>query len=223
MLDRKNQPTVLTIDQGWARGVSERSDYTYTLMDLMTPRLYLIDMGEKNITDVSDVFFKGRREDYILKSIGAGPEIAGRGSIEFQVFDPDDGFCSRIFVWPSPAEPELRQVQRMIARIQIHPEALLPLLGPAAKGLLPNCVRAEMDALHEISQHGLIAMRINNKGETTLRISKLRNSGTTEACMMRLPTQYETETPLGSARKTLARRLFGGRDKPAEPLYLKCP
>ncbi|MEW6764659.1 MAG: hypothetical protein AB1344_02570 [Pseudomonadota bacterium] len=223
MLDRKGKPTTIVIEDGWARGATYRSDYTYTLMDLRTPRLYLIDMGERTVSDVSDVFLKGKRIEYGLTRIGPGPEVAGRPTVEYKVSDIDDEDCARIFLWPTPPEQDLLELQNLFAQVRVFPEALLPFLGPLAQGLMSSCVRAELDALGELSRKGLIAMRVNYKGETTLRISEVRHEGSIPACMMKLPGHYQQESPPTLALKLLKRRLFGGREKPPEPLTLSCP
>lgn len=223
MFDRKGKPTTIVIQDGWARGATYRSDYTYTLMDLRTPRLYLIDMGEQTVSDVSDVFLKGKRIYYGLKRIGPGPEVAGRPTTEYHVSDINDEHCAQIFLWPTPPEQDLRDLQKLLAQIQIYPEALLPGLGVLAQGLLSPCVRAEMDALGELSERGLIARRINNQGIETLRIGAIRTEGKIEPCMMAPPKHYTLESAPVLAMKLLKRRLFGGREKPPVPLTLSCP
>lgn len=223
MFDRKGKPTTVVIQDGWARGATYRSDYTYTLIDLRTPRLYLIDMGERTFSDVSDVFLKGKRIYYGLTHVGPGPEVAGRPTEEYRISDINDEHCAQIFLWPTPPEQDLRDMQNMFAQIRVFPEGLLPGLGALAQGLMSPCVRAELDALGELSRKGLIARRVNSHGTETLRIGVIRTEGRIEPCMMALPKHYQIESPPTLAIKLLKRRLFGGREKPPEPLTLRCP
>lgn len=224
LLDRQNQITTLTFQDGWMRGVSPKSDYIYTLVNLKKQRIYIIDMGDKTNTDVTPVFMNGSPHEFKLEALGAGPKVAGRDTQQYQISDDEGEACSRIFLWEQPLEEELVDLQGLLRQIKIDPESLLPVLGPLADGVIPKCVRAEMDALGKLSQKGLIAMRINQEDITTLRIQSVKpTEQEIPNCMMTPPKHYQPETPPSLAMELIVRRLTGGREKPPTPLTNNCP
>ena len=224
LVDRNGQITTLTFQNGWMRGVSPRSDYIYTLMNLKMQRIYLIDMGDKTNTDVTPVFMNGTPHEFGLVALGSGSRVAGRDTKEYLITNDEGVHCAHIFLWEHELEGELVDLQNLLKRIKIDPESLLPVLGPLADGVIPKCVRAEMDALGPLSQKGLIAMRVNQKGITTLRIQGIKTiEQDIPVCMMNLPKHYQPETPPSLAMELIVRRLTGGRNKPATPLTNECP
>ncbi len=224
LVDRHGQITTLTFQDGWMRGVSPKSDYIYTLVNLKKQRIYIIDMGDKTNTDVTSVFMNGTPHEFGLAASGAGPTIAGRDTQEYQISDDEGELCSRIFLWEQPLEEELVNLQSLLRRIKIDPESLLPVLGPLADGVIPKCVRAELDALGTLSQKGLVAMRINQEDVTTLRIQSIKpTEQEIPSCMMTPPKHYQPETPPSLAMEMIVRRLTGGREKPPTPLITDCP
>jgi len=224
LIDRHKEITTLTFQDGWMRGISPNSDYVYTLMNLQAKRIYIIDMGDKTNTEVSRVFMRGSPHPFEITELGAGPKVADRETKKYQITNQDGEKCASIYLWEGELEEELVLLKGLLEKIKIDPESLLPALGPLADGLMPECVRAEMDALGILSQKGLIAMRINQKGETTLKIQKIqRTQQSIPSCMMTPAKHYQPETPPSLAMEMIVRRLFGGRDKPAKPLTNACP
>ncbi|TQV64913.1 MAG: hypothetical protein FNT29_03175 [Halothiobacillaceae bacterium] len=221
--DRKGKVTLITIHDGWARGQTQKSDYTYVLADLKTPGAYFIDMGERTVTDASKVFFGGERLYFDMSKVGAGPEVAGRPTTEYVIRDIYDNLCSRTFIWEQPPEPELQQLQGFFSQIRVHPRSIMPGLGILAQGLLSPCARAELDAFGLLAKKGLPAMRINAWGETTFRITEVRKADDTRPCMLALPRTYADSPAPILAMKILNRALWGGREKPPAPLTTECP
>ncbi|MGC8731729.1 MAG: hypothetical protein ACP5OY_08435 [Halothiobacillaceae bacterium] len=222
-VDRKGKVSLITLQGGWARGQSEKSDYTYVLADLTAPRVYFVDMGERTLTDATRVFFGGERLFFGLEKVGAGPEVAGRPTTEYIIRDGNDALCSRIFLWERPPERDLQQLQDFFAAVRVNPREIMPGLGALAQGLLSSCARAELDAIGELARRGLPVMRINAWRETTFRVTAVRREEGIRACMLALPQSY-TDTPAPAlALKILNRALWGGRPKPPTPLTLECP
>lgn len=222
-VDRKGKVSLITLHNGWARGQSEKSDYTYVLADLEAPRVYFIDMGERTLTDATRVFFSGERLFFSLEKTGAGPEVAGRPTTEYIIRDINDQLCSHIFLWDRPPERELQQLQDFFAAVRVNPREIMPVLGTLAQGLLSSCVRAELDAFGELAQRGLPVMRINAWNETTFKVTAVRHNQNVKACMLALPQSYANTPAPALALKILDRALWGGRPKPPTPLTLECP
>ncbi|MDM7322277.1 MAG: hypothetical protein P3W87_003130, partial [Gammaproteobacteria bacterium] len=208
---------------GWARGQSEKSDYTYVLADLTAPRVYFVDMGERTLTDATRVFFGGERMFFGLEKAGAGPEVAGRPTTEYIIRDSNDAICSRIFLWERPPEHDLQQLQDFFAAVRVNPREIMPGLGALAQGLLSSCARAELDAIGELARRGLPVMRINAWRETTFRVTAVRQGDGIKACMLALPQSYADLPAPALALKILNRALWGRRPKPPTPLTLECP
>lgn len=222
-VDRRDKVSLITIENGWARGQTEKSDYTYVLADLTAPRVYFVDMGERTLTDATRVFFGGERLFFNLEKVGTGPEVAGRPTTEYIIRDGNDTLCSRIFLWERPPERDLQQLQDFFAAIRVNPREIIPALGTLAQGLLSPCVRAELDAFGTLAQRGLPVMRINAWNETTFKVTALRKGEGIKPCMLAPPASY-TNTPAPIlALKILNRALWGGRPKPPTPLTLECP
>jgi hypothetical protein len=222
-VDRNGKVSLITLQGGWARGQTEKSDYTYVLADLTAPRVYFVDMGERTLTDATRVFFGGERLFFNLEKAGAGPEVAGRPTTEYIIRDGNDTLCSRIFIWDRPPERDLQQLQDFFAAMRVNPREIMPGLGALAQGLLSPCARAELDAFGALAQRGLPVMRINAWKETTFRVTEVRREDGIKACMLALPRSYADMPPPVLALKILNRALWGGRPKPPTPLTLECP
>jgi hypothetical protein len=222
-VDRNGKVSLITLQGGWARGQTEKSDYTYVLADLTAPRVYFVDMGERTLTDATRVFFGGERLFFNLEKVGAGPEVAGRPTTEYIIRDGNDALCSRIFIWDRPPERDLQQLQDFFAAMRVNPREIMPGLGALAQGLLSPCARAELDAFGALAQRGLPVMRINAWKETTFRVTEVRREDGIKACMLALPRSYADTPPPILALKILNRALWGGRPKPPTPLTLECP
>jgi len=222
-VDRKGKASLITMHGGWARGQSEKSDYTYVLADLEAPRVYFIDMGERTLTDATRVFFGGERLFFGLEKVGEGPEVAGRPTTEYIIRDTNDEICSQMFIWDRPVERDLQQLQDFFAAIRVNPAAIMPGLGILAQGLLSPCARAELDAVGALAEKGLPVMRINAWKETTFKVTEVRKEEGIKSCMLALPTHYSDTPAPAMALKILNRSLWGGRAKPSTPLTLECP
>lgn len=222
-VDRKGKVSLITLQGGWARGQSEKSDYTYVLADLTAPRVYFVDMGERTLTDATRVFFGGERLFFGVEKVGAGPIVAGRPTTEYIIRDANDQLCSQIFLWDRPPERDLQQLQDFFAALRVNPREIMPVLGTLAQGLLSPCVRAELDAFGELARRGLPVMRINAWHETTFKVTAVRKDEGIKACMLALPQSYADTPAPALALKILNRALWGGRPKPPTPLTLECP
>jgi hypothetical protein len=139
------------------------------------------------------------------------------------VYDDNGQLCSRLFVWSEPLEPELEALRGWLGRIRVDPKAVLPALGRLADGLLSPCARAEMDAMAELSRHGLLIKRINADDITAFTVTEVRTVAHLENCRMEAPARFENLPPPELVKRMLYRALFGGRPEPDPRLLERCP
>jgi hypothetical protein len=80
-----------------------------------------------------------------------------------------------------------------------------------------------MDAMAELSRHGLLIKRINADDITAFTVTEVRTVAHLENCRMEAPARFENLPPPELVKRMLYRALFGGRPEPDPRLLERCP
>jgi len=220
------QGRVVIDNETMIRAENEKNNTQYLLIDPDEPSLWLIDMGRQQRVDGHSILFTGKAAPHSVLPKGPGHEVVGRPTIEYEIRDLNDNYCSKIYIMPLDGDEDERLlvIQQFLSQLAINPAGLLPILGPLAAGLISPCVRAELDAMPQLAKIGIPVMRINNKGKRAFIVTDIRERPPLKTCLTTLPEHYESLTAGQAAVQTLKRKIFGNDSRKTDHISLDdCP